>query len=42
MVTGDILGRAVELTLGFSQLEWDQASCGVFLYWHGRLIEVRI
>ncbi|PNY06830.1 MORC family CW-type zinc finger protein 3 [Trifolium pratense] len=39
IVTGDILGRAVELTLGFSQIEWEQASCGVFLYWHGRLIE---
>ncbi|XP_050906292.1 uncharacterized protein LOC127119957 isoform X1 [Lathyrus oleraceus] len=39
IVSGDILGRPVELTLGFSQLEWDQASCGVFLYWHGRLIE---
>ncbi|AES95376.2 CW-type zinc finger protein [Medicago truncatula] len=39
IATGDILGRAVELILGFSQLEWDQASCGVFLYWHGRLIE---
>ncbi|KAJ1403826.1 Zinc finger, CW-type, partial [Sesbania bispinosa] len=37
--TGDILGRPAELTLGFSQLEWEQASCGIFLYWHGRLIE---
>ncbi|XP_057448890.1 uncharacterized protein LOC130740336 isoform X2 [Lotus japonicus] len=37
--TGIILGRPVELTLGFSQLEWEQASCGIFLYWHGRLIE---
>ncbi|XP_073220334.1 uncharacterized protein [Cicer arietinum] len=39
IATGDILGRPVELILGFSQLKWDQASCGIFLYWHGRLIE---
>jgi len=39
--TGDILGRPVELILGFSQLEWERANCGMFLYWHGRLIEVR-
>ncbi|XP_058777655.1 uncharacterized protein LOC131651943 isoform X1 [Vicia villosa] len=39
IVSGEILRRPVELTLGFSQLEWDQANCGVFLYWHGRLIE---
>ncbi|KAK8472128.1 hypothetical protein PHAVU_002G118800 [Phaseolus vulgaris] len=37
--TGDILGRPVELILGFSQLEWERANCGMFLYWHGRLIE---
>ncbi|KAL2905949.1 MORC family CW-type zinc finger protein 3 [Bienertia sinuspersici] len=27
------------LTLGRSQVEWDEANCGIFLYWHGRLIE---
>ncbi|KAL1534241.1 ATPase MORC2-like [Salvia divinorum] len=34
-----ILGKPVQLTLGRSQLEWEQANCGIFLYWHGRLIE---
>ncbi|KAI3941549.1 hypothetical protein MKX01_039735, partial [Papaver californicum] len=29
----------VQLTLGRSQLEWDQMNCGIFLYWHGRLVE---
>ncbi|KAL5550854.1 hypothetical protein UlMin_001030 [Ulmus minor] len=37
--TGTILGKHVQLTLGRCQLEWEQANCGVFLYWHGRLIE---
>ncbi|XP_027361531.1 MORC family CW-type zinc finger protein 3-like isoform X2 [Abrus precatorius] len=37
--TGHILGKPVELILGFSQLEWERANCGIFLYWHGRLIE---
>ncbi|KAK4261973.1 hypothetical protein QN277_027597 [Acacia crassicarpa] len=37
--TGCVLGKHVHLTLGFSQLEWEQANCGIFLYWHGRLIE---
>ncbi|MED6174653.1 hypothetical protein PIB30_071080 [Stylosanthes scabra] len=36
---GDILGNPVELTLGYSELEWEQGNCGIFLYWHGRLIE---
>ncbi|KAL8492252.1 hypothetical protein ACS0TY_023768 [Phlomoides rotata] len=36
---GEILKKPVQLTLGFSQLEWEQANCGIFLYWHGRLIE---
>ncbi|XP_057773835.1 uncharacterized protein LOC130993107 isoform X2 [Salvia miltiorrhiza] len=36
---GTILGKPVQLTLGRSQLEWEQANCGIFLYWHGRLIE---
>lgn len=34
------MGKAVQLTLGCSQLEWEEANCGIFLYWHGRLIEV--
>ncbi|XP_058009038.1 uncharacterized protein LOC110672839 isoform X2 [Hevea brasiliensis] len=37
--TGIIMGKHVHLTLGRSQLEWEQANCGMFLYWHGRLIE---
>ncbi|CAI9775887.1 unnamed protein product [Fraxinus pennsylvanica] len=36
---GIVMGRPVQLTLGRSQLEWEQANCGMFLYWHGRLIE---
>ncbi|KAL0368900.1 UNVERIFIED_CONTAM: MORC family CW-type zinc finger protein 3 [Sesamum calycinum] len=36
---GPVLGKPVQLTLGLSQLEWEQANCGMFLYWHGRLIE---
>ncbi|GMH14936.1 hypothetical protein Nepgr_016777 [Nepenthes gracilis] len=36
---GVLMDKAVRLTLGQSQLEWEQANCGIFLYWHGRLIE---
>ncbi|XP_060193891.1 uncharacterized protein LOC132623187 isoform X3 [Lycium barbarum] len=36
---GTIMGKSVQLTLGCSQLEWEEANCGMFLYWHGRLIE---
>ncbi|XP_059644308.1 uncharacterized protein LOC132286071 isoform X2 [Cornus florida] len=36
---GFIMGKPVQLTLGRCQLELEQANCGVFLYWHGRLIE---
>ncbi|MCD7463595.1 hypothetical protein HAX54_050906 [Datura stramonium] len=36
---GTIMGKFVQLTLGCSQLEWEEANCGMFLYWHGRLIE---
>ncbi|XP_065856886.1 uncharacterized protein [Euphorbia lathyris] len=38
-VVGNICGRSVHLTLGRCQLEWEQGNCGMFLYWHGRLIE---
>lgn len=34
-----LLGKTVELTLGRSQEERERGNCGVFLYWHGRLIE---
>ncbi|CAK9141232.1 unnamed protein product [Ilex paraguariensis] len=36
---GVIMEKSVQLTLGRCQLEWEQANCGIFLYWHGRLIE---
>ncbi|KAI4327872.1 hypothetical protein L6164_020283 [Bauhinia variegata] len=36
---GVVLGKHVELTLGFNQLEWEQANSGIFLYCYGRLIE---
>uniref|UniRef100_A0A803NCP2 CW-type domain-containing protein n=1 Tax=Chenopodium quinoa TaxID=63459 RepID=A0A803NCP2_CHEQI len=36
---GEIMGKQVRLTLGRCQIEWDEANCGIFLYWHGRLIE---
>ncbi|XP_015159623.1 MORC family CW-type zinc finger protein 2A-like isoform X1 [Solanum tuberosum] len=36
---GTIMGKLVQLTLGCNQLEWEEANCGIFLYWHGRLIE---
>ncbi|KAF8406746.1 hypothetical protein HHK36_008838 [Tetracentron sinense] len=39
IVNGDIMGKPVQLILGRSQLEWEQVNCGIFLYWHGRLIE---
>ncbi|KAI3946562.1 hypothetical protein MKW92_042920 [Papaver armeniacum] len=32
-------GKPVQLTLGRNQIEWDLMNCGIFLYWHGRLIE---
>ncbi|XP_024953877.1 uncharacterized protein LOC102616057 isoform X7 [Citrus sinensis] len=37
--TGTIMGKSAHLTLGRCQLEWEQMNCGIFLYWHGRLIE---
>ncbi|EEF29907.1 zinc finger protein, putative [Ricinus communis] len=37
--TDNILGKRVHLTLGRCQLEWEQGNSGIFLYWHGRLIE---
>jgi hypothetical protein len=33
-------GKQVELTIGRIQAERDRGNCGIFLYWHGRLIEV--
>ncbi|CAM0953977.1 unnamed protein product [Alopecurus aequalis] len=39
VLPGKIMGRTIHLTLGKSEVEWDRVNCGVFLYWHGRLIE---
>ncbi|KAJ1259943.1 hypothetical protein BS78_10G194400 [Paspalum vaginatum] len=39
VMSGEIMGRAILLTLGRSKVEWDRTNCGIFLYWHGRLIE---
>lgn len=40
VISGDIAGRTIELTIGMSKAEWERTNCGVFLYWRGRLIEV--
>jgi len=40
VVEGTIMGKVVQLTLGRSQVEWERMNGGIFLYWHGRLIEV--
>ncbi|KAK3223016.1 hypothetical protein Dsin_010041 [Dipteronia sinensis] len=37
--TSTIMEKPVQLTLGRCQLELEQMNCGIFLYWHGRLIE---
>ncbi|XP_062229277.1 uncharacterized protein LOC133927042 [Phragmites australis] len=39
VMSGEIMGRTILLTLGRSKVEWDRMNCGIFLYWHGRLIE---
>ncbi|XP_044981269.1 uncharacterized protein LOC123448403 isoform X11 [Hordeum vulgare subsp. vulgare] len=39
VMSGEIKGRTIRLTLGLSYEEWDRVNCGMFLYWHGRLIE---
>ncbi|XP_020271097.1 MORC family CW-type zinc finger protein 3-like isoform X2 [Asparagus officinalis] len=41
VVRGTIMGKDIHLTLGRSQIEWERMNGGVFLYWHGRLIEKR-
>eukprot|EP01018_Ginkgo_biloba_P032287 Gb_09120 [translate_table: standard] len=35
-----LMDKNVELTLGRSQEERERGNCGIFLYWHGRLIEL--
>lgn len=37
---GTIMDKTIQLTLGRSQIEWERMNGGIFLYWHGRLIEV--
>ncbi|KAM0863097.1 hypothetical protein ACQ4PT_044814 [Festuca glaucescens] len=39
VISDEIMGRTIHLTLGRSDVEWGRVNCGVFLYWHGRLIE---
>ncbi|KAJ1693240.1 hypothetical protein LUZ63_009938 [Rhynchospora breviuscula] len=34
-----IMGKPLQLTLGRSKIEWERFNSGIFLYWHGRLIE---
>ncbi|KAI3725743.1 hypothetical protein L1987_65535 [Smallanthus sonchifolius] len=36
---GSVLGKPVQLILGHSQIDLELGNCGIFLYWHGRLIE---
>ncbi|KAL6603820.1 hypothetical protein ACP70R_044181 [Stipagrostis hirtigluma subsp. patula] len=40
VISGEIMGRPIQLTLGMSKVEWDRMNCGIFLYWRGRLIEM--
>uniref|UniRef100_A0ACD5TZT0 Uncharacterized protein n=1 Tax=Avena sativa TaxID=4498 RepID=A0ACD5TZT0_AVESA len=39
VLSGEIMGKTIQLTLGRSDVEWGRMNCGIFLYWHGRLIE---
>ncbi|KAM0918983.1 hypothetical protein ACQ4PT_008414 [Festuca glaucescens] len=39
VISDVIMGKTIQLTLGRSTVEFDRTNCGVFLYWHGRLIE---
>ncbi|MFS7928335.1 hypothetical protein Hanom_Chr04g00319551 [Helianthus anomalus] len=39
---GFVSEKPVQLILGHSQLDLEQGSCGIFLYWHGRLIEASL
>lgn len=32
--------KQIPLTLGKREVEYNRGNCGIFLYWHGRLIEV--
>ncbi|KAF6135525.1 hypothetical protein GIB67_015378, partial [Kingdonia uniflora] len=37
---GNVMGKPVLLTFGLCQLEFEHRNNGIFLYWHGRLIEL--
>ncbi|XP_078174161.1 uncharacterized protein LOC144567845 isoform X1 [Carex rostrata] len=39
IVNDIIMGKPLQLTLGRSKTEWERFNSGIFLYWHGRLIE---
>ncbi|KQK17640.1 hypothetical protein BRADI_1g35820v3 [Brachypodium distachyon] len=39
VISDVIMEKIIQLTLGRSNVEWGRMNCGVFLYWHGRLIE---
>ncbi|KAL9241504.1 hypothetical protein vseg_015611 [Gypsophila vaccaria] len=39
VINEELMGRPVCLTLGRSQVDFDEGNSGIFLYWHGRLIE---
>ncbi|OVA16345.1 zinc finger protein [Macleaya cordata] len=39
IMSGEIMGKPVRLTLGRFQQEWERMNCGIFLYWQGRLID---
>uniref|UniRef100_A0A453BEQ3 Uncharacterized protein n=1 Tax=Aegilops tauschii subsp. strangulata TaxID=200361 RepID=A0A453BEQ3_AEGTS len=32
VISGDIAGRTIQLTIGMGKAEWDRTNCGVFLY----------
>ncbi|RZC66078.1 hypothetical protein C5167_009772 [Papaver somniferum] len=39
IIDGNIPGKPVQLILGHCKQEWERMNSGIFLYWHGRLIE---
>ncbi|KAK9713398.1 hypothetical protein RND81_06G024900 [Saponaria officinalis] len=39
VINEELMGKPVRLTLGRSQVDLDEGNSGMFLYWHGRLIE---
>ncbi|KAG9137004.1 hypothetical protein Leryth_013841 [Lithospermum erythrorhizon] len=39
VVDGIVMKKPVQLAIGICQLELERANCGMFLFWHGRLIE---